>query len=377
MDFIPASFYQNIYMILVTLLTYNVSQRYKVMTTDRLVTNQPWLSFRGISMSSALIVCVLFTLFIGLRPVSYVFCDMANYATDYDRGVGGYFAFDWDAENKIWDNLFAWWTANSLGFNNLMLLMCALNFGCTFAACRRLFPNDTLIAFLVFLGAFSTFTYAVNGVKAGTAAAVFLLAVSYYKNWKICIPLLLAAYGFHHSMIMPVGSFVIACFYKNSKVLLGIWIVCVVISALHITWFQELFATMSADRAADARGADYLMATGDDAYITGFRPDFILYSAAPVIVGRIAILRKNIRSEFYEFFLNLYIITNSIWMLCMYASYSNRIAYLSWGLYPLVLIYPFLKEKWGEGQYRTFYKVVWYHLGFTLVMEYIYYGLLK
>ena len=376
MDFIPASFYQHIFLFLTTVMTLNVVQRYKVMSVNRLVTNQPWERSFASPKGGAVITCVLFVLFVGLRPTSGAyFCDMANYAGEYQFKVGSYFEFEWDTENKIWDNLFHWWYSVDLGFNNFMLTMCAVNFGCTLLACRRLFPNDTLIAFLVFLGAFSTFSYATNGVKAGVAASIFLLAVTYYKNWKICIPLLAISLGFHHSEIMPIGAFVIACFYKNTKMLLYGWIACVLISAAHISWFQELFAAFTADQMKDAHGAGYLTATADSAidYITGFRPDFILYSAAPVYVGWLAINKKNIKSEFYEFFLNVYLITNSIWMLCMYASFTNRIAYLSWALYPLILIYPFLKENWGNNQYKVFSKVVMYHLGFTLVMVYIYY----
>ena len=53
---------------------------------------------------------------------------------------------------------------------------------------------------------------------------------------------------------------------------------------------------------------------------------------------------------------------------------TNRIAYLSWFLYPIVLIYPFLQEEWeDDNQYRIFSVVMLAHLGFTLFMNIIYY----
>lgn len=105
----------------------------------------------------------------------------------------------------------------------------------------------------------------------------------------------------------------------------------------------------------------------------GFRIDFIIYSAAPIIVGWIAFFKKKIISRKYRFLLNLYLLANSIWLLCMYAEFTNRIAYLSWFMLPIVLIYPFLNEEWGEDQYKTFRWVALGHLGFTLFMQYIFY----
>lgn len=324
-----------------------------------------------------LVVAMFFTVFVGLRPIAGEFVDMMNYYGSYVLHEGSMFIFKPTAENLIWDNLFSWWASNRLGFNSFMLLACTINFGCTALACKRLFPNDQLIAFLVFLGAFSTFSYATNGVKAGTAMAIFVLSLTYYKNWRVFIPLVLVSYGFHHSMQLPLCACFLAYLYRNTKVYLYVWGLCILIAAAHITFFQEIFAAMSVDQFNDARGAGYLTESGADAYLTGFRPDFILYSAAPVWIGWQAIFNKNIKSEFYSYLLNVYLIINSIWMLCMYASFTNRIAYLSWGLYPFVLIYPLLKENWGDNQYKLFSKVVVFHLGFTLAMHYIYYVFLK
>ena len=60
-------------------------------------------------------------------------------------------------------------------------------------------------------------------------------------------------------------------------------------------------------------------------------------------------------------------------MLCMYAEFTNRIAYLSWFMYPFVLIYPLVCENWGTQKYRTLSKFMLLHLGFTLFMQIIYY----
>jgi hypothetical protein len=53
-----------------------------------------------------------------------------------------------------------------------------------------------------------------------------------------------------------------------------------------------------------------------------------------------------------------------------------NVAYLSWFLYPIVLLYPFVNIYWSNRQYTYLKYVVWGHLGFTLFMTVIFYGLL-
>ena len=156
---------------------------------------------------------------------------------------------------------------------------------------------------------------------------------------------------------------------------MGLWIACFVIAAFHINYFQNLFVMVGSD--VDDKILDYL---GEDLNSFqgarlkgGLRIDFILYSFIPILIGWIALFKKRIQSGRYTFLLNLYTFINAIWMLCMYALFTNRIAYLSWLMYPVVLIYPFLREKWGKDQYKTFRWVAYGHLAFTLFMTFIYY----
>lgn len=269
--------------------------------------------------------------------------------------------------------MFDFFCANKLGISTLFLLSDILYFGCSYFACRKLFPKDTAAAYLVFLGAFSTFSFSYNGIKAGVASSVFLLALAYREKLWLSIILVLVSWGVHHSMQLPAAAFVMAFFYKNSKVYFAIWGLCVLLAAGHVTFFQNLFAGMS-----DESGASYLQANSADSYLTGFRPDFILYSAMPVLVGYYAVFKKKmVITPYYRMLLNIYLITNSVWMLCMYASFTNRIAYLSWFMYPVVLIYPFLNENWGSFKCRTFSKVMTYHLLFTLFMDLVYTKFIK
>ena len=282
------------------------------------------------------------------------------------------FVFNLKSENILFDNLYAFFCSYKLGWQFFFLLIACVYFICAWKACSKMFRGNALAAFVVYLAAFSTFSYATNGIKAGAAGSIFLLAMAYRDNLKKCIPLIIVSFGFHHSMQLPAVVFIITLLCKNPKVYFWGWAMCLLVAFFHITFFQNLFASMT-----DERGAEYLLSSSESIWggKSGFRIDFVIYSAMPVIVGYYILFKKKLRiSKFYASLLNLYMGTNSVWMLCMYASFTNRIAYLSWFLYPVVLIYPFLNENLGPSRYRTFSKIMLAHLGFTLFMQFVYYG---
>ena len=65
---------------------------------------------------------------------------------------------------------------------------------------------------------------------------------------------------------------------------------------------------------------------------------------------------------------------NGLWLLCMYANFTNRIAALSWLLYPIVLIYPYFSVNIQiKNKNKTFSVVMAVHLLFTLFMAVVYY----
>ncbi len=366
MFFIPAAYYKTIYLILVTLMTFVMYVQYQSQNGVR--------EFKPSYPPGISRLLVLFLIiFIGLRPVSErYFVDMDAYVKFYTWVYeGGKFYFDWDSDNLLFDNLFAWWGSVRLGYTSFFVFVATIYFVGAYLGIRKLFPNHRLTAFLVFLAAFSTFSYGTNGIKAGAATSLFIWALGYRENLKICIPLVLLSWGCHHSMIMVVAAFVVTLFVKNPKYYFWLWGFCFLMAAAHVTAFAHLFAG-----ATTEHGAGYLLGSGgSDGTKGGFRIDFIVYSAMPIIVGWYALVKKNLQvSDLYKKLLSLYLCLNGVWMLCMYAEFTNRIAYLSWFIYPIVLIYPFLNEQWGRNRYKKFGLVMLGHLGFTLFMEVIYYG---
>lgn len=357
-----ASIYQYIYLVIVAIITFAYISRYKSPTFKPSTSN-----------GGELLLVIAMILFFGLRPISGHFVDMSAYAFNLDRLRGETFWFTWDTDNKIFDNLLMWWGANGFDKQLFFLMMATIYMGCAYIGIKRLFSNHAFLAFVVFLAGFSTFSYGTNGIKAGAAASIFIMALGYWDKLYVCIPLMLVSLGFHHSMIMPIAAFVVTVFFKNPKWFYIGWFVCFIMALLHITYFQFLFGSM-----ADEQGAGYLMATEQtsEAHI-GFRPDFVLYSAMPVVIGYLFEMKRKVRlSKTYITLMHFYLMTNSIWMLCMYASFNNRIAYLSWFVYPLVIIYPFVDVYNKDvNKNKKLRKAVIYHLAFTMFMVFVYYGI--
>lgn len=363
-----AKLYYSVYIWVVTFLTIFMATKYSGYSNNRLESHRKETSF------SALVLTICMILFIGFRPVSYIFIDMNNYRELYYAMFGHQYYFYSGAENFLFDNVLGYFASLRLDITYFFFFIALIYFGAIYVATKKLFPKDVFYAIIIYLGAFSTFSYGTNGIKAGAAASLFLCAIAYRKQFFACVIFLILSMGFHHSMIMPIVAFVCACLYSRPKYYFYVWVLCLIIAALHITWFQEFFAGFS-----DDQGAGYLKLVGGhyDSMMRGFRPDFVFYSSAPVMLGYYLIRKCRYRSKFYDFIFCTYTLTNAVWMLCMYASFTNRIAYLSWLMIPIVLIYPFFDYPFLNRQYRKLNIVAFCHLGFTLAVSYIYYGFIK
>ena len=73
-----------------------------------------------------------------------------------------------------------------------------------------------------------------------------------------------------------------------------------------------------------------------------FRWDLLLYSSMPILLGWYTIFKRKLFNKTYLILLGTYIYANVFWVLAIRAMYSNRIAYLSWFIYPIVIAYPLL-----------------------------------
>lgn len=318
---------------------------------------------------NALLYAVFLTIFIGLRPYMDVLSDTIGISQYYKLKMGRIFVFSMNVENKLYDNLILYFASLNIDFRIFLLLMSGLYFICRYIALKKMFQNHVWAAYLLFLASFITYTSSVNGFKAGTAASLFCVAIAYRKNKIISLCFLALSYGMHHSMIVCIMAFLCVSIYKNTKIYLVGWFLSFIIAVLHIKYFQFLFGSF-----ADEKGADYLL-TEHGKWMTGMRYDFVLYSFMPIALAMYIMFKKKvIIDENYKFVLNLYILTNTVWLLCMYANFTNRIAALSWFMYSIVIGYPFLTDKvYFENQDKNFSVVMSLQLLFTLFMQIVYY----
>lgn len=312
-------------------------------------------------------LCILVIIFLGLRPLSGVFVDMMNYAEAYEarqQFIKGGFSFKPDAPNFIFDNVLNFLSLNYYDIVVFFFLIAVIYVICLYFALGKVFPNDVFYALVVYFGAFSTFSYGTNGIKAGAAASIFLLAFAYYRKPIIAALFLFISLGFHHSMTLPIVAFLLAYFVRNPKWYFAGWIFCLIMAIFHVTAFQEFFANF-----ADESGSEYLLADEDEwGGRKGFRWDFILYSLPPIAIGWWAIYKNKVIDRMYQLLLCTYIAVNGVWMLCMYMPYNNRLAYLSWFILPVVSIYPFFKFKMQDNQYKLLNWVTGFYILFSMYM---------
>lgn len=306
---------------------------------------------------------------IGLRPISDKFVDMWNYERGLSVHEGEDFVFTFDTTNFLFDNFMLFLSSIYAPSVVLFFTIAVIYFGGTAIACKKLFPNDALLAYLVFLAAFSTLSYGTNGIKAGAAAAWFLLAIAYRDKPIVSILLLAVSYGTHHSMLVVCLGYIIVNIVKNPKIYFAFWVFALLCAMAHITYFQELFA-----RFADEQAQNYLDTSAEGYFKTeSFRIDFVIYSFFPIYLGYKMVYKYRRASVEYLRLLNLYLMINGIWMLCMYSDFTNRTVYLSWLMYPVVLVYPYLRDFVHPRQYQKVTTVVYIQLGFSLFMYFVFY----
>ncbi len=206
-------------------------------------------------------------------------------------------------------------------------------------------PKHYFLILIFSLTAFSFWGYATNGIRNGMATSIALIGLSFFCKDKIRTvigySLLVLGSSSHKTIAIVIIAANVALFLKNTNINLSIWLFCIILSLLFQDFFKDLLIWLS----DDDRIANYLNqeVNSDKFSQTGFRWDFILYSAAPILLGWYAIIKKGIQDKTYKFLLHTYIFANAFWVLINSAAYSNRFAYLSWFMYPILLAYPLAK----------------------------------
>ncbi|WP_310993541.1 EpsG family protein [Aequorivita marina] len=309
------------------------------------------------------IYLIFLVLFMGLRPISGKFVDMMTYNRLFQHyAIGGSIR----SPNDIAFHIFTQISSQIMSAKIYFLVCATLYVVPLFYVAKKWFKDYWFYALLFLVTSFSFWAYGTNGIRNGIAGSLFLLGMSRDKRvWQITIILL--AIGFHKSMLIPAAAFLLANFYNKPKVLIYGWLFCIPLSLVAGGLFTQFFGTLGLE---DERLAYF---AGENKYNvqfagTGFRWDFLLYSATAVFAGWFYIFKRNYNDKIYFWLFNTYIIANAFWILVIRASFSNRFAYLSWFMIALVILYPLLKHFIVDKQHKKIGLLLLAYSGFTLVM---------
>lgn len=254
------------------------------------------------------------------------------------------------------------------------LLGCSVNVYFIICAFFYLFPlykvskivcgKYSFFLFLICVSSFSFYNYGVNVIRSGIATSVLLLAIINYKDKSLLFTYAFIGMSIHISVLLPFVITLIVLYSKiKEKYCLLIWGISIVLSP----YVTDILKTFFLDIGfMEERASMYLTEEADSDVFSkvGFRWDFVIYSALPIVIGIYCIFRKNIKNVFYLFLFKIYLLTNAIWILVCSVPYSDRFAYLSWFMMPVLVFYPFYVTSQLNGKKRNMsFCVLFYYLG--------------
>ncbi|NJX15161.1 EpsG family protein [Tamlana crocina] len=314
-------------------------------------------------IGSPLLLIVLL-LYIGFRPINGIFIDMTTYAHIFHRYLSG--AYEITSDHGF--SYFLLFCTKVMTLEGFFFLCACIYIIPLYVASKNWFPNHYFFAFLLFIVSYSFWTYGVNGIRNGMATSLYVLAISYHmKNFKKMVIFFVLAYSFHTSMLLPIMAFVCTKYVPDTKKYYFFYILAIALSVTMGGVWENLFAQLG---FADERFSAYLTTDASSSKFssTGFRYDFLLYSAAPIILSGFYKYKSGYQSLIYDRLLHTYIVANAFWVMIIRANFSNRFAYLSWFLMAIIVIYPLLDKNIWKNQFKKIGIITLLYYAFTYLM---------
>lgn len=332
---------------------------------------------RSFDYQPLLMFFVFFTILFGLRPVHNVavyFGDTGNYAGYYERYQNFGILHGDGSDDLGSDWLFVVIEkvcAEIMDVHLWFLLLMCIFVVPTYKGCKQIDRKHGALLMLFCIGSFIFYSSAVNGIRNGIALSIDILAVAALCKKKSVLAAILCfiAVGFHKSALLPAAAMFFTYFVKNPKYMYMTWIGSIGLSLV----VGEQIGNMLSALSFDPRLADNLQGDSDiDGLILEprFRWDFLLYSSMPILLAWYTIFKRKLYDNTFLILLGTYMYANSFWVLVIRAVFSNRIANLSWFLYPILLAYPLLNFPVFKKNHNK--KTAWIlmaHFGFTSLYE--------
>ena len=203
-----------------------------------------------------------------------------------------------------------------------------------YSVCKVTSGKAAVVVSFAYASLFIIYNLTTNILRQGFAVSFVILSYHYFIENKLLKYLIASTVAalFHKTALICLVIFAGYKYIFSLNRLIILWLGLIASCALGInsilgelllsvTGLSTEFSYILSDRAYDG-------------YRVGFRFDFILFSAIPVLLFLI-IKKIEISSEKYEKYLKLYIVANSIFVFFMFIPYSDRIATYSWSLLPI------------------------------------------
>lgn len=374
-SFIPGGAYKYIYIILTFIL---VVARSSAGAQGLLKTES-----RADGYSKAILLGLFFIVFFGTRPTfGLAMADTSGYANVYRMQMNMPVQIDWENGREILWNFICDYMA-SVGFPVWVwfLVVAAIYVMFNIWGIKRIFPHHIYTVFLFYVAFFLFYSGGINGIRNADAYSVVFFALSLYtepkfKNYLLMGVLCFGAYQIHSSVIITIVAFLVSLFFiKRTTHAVLIWGMAILVALASGSSLAQYASTFT----DDGRAAKYLEYANDAEMMrtgfsySGFRWDFLIFSALPIVLGWYVTVKRGVKDRFYQLLLNTYILANAVWVIFIYAAFSNRFAMLSWCIYPYVLCYPLLKfNLWSNSvQRQRTATALWIMLVFSLYMNVI------
>lgn len=376
-EFIEPYYYNVLYYFLLLFLSW-ITVLYHIGSHGQKILHEE--NNNSISQLSAVILTLFFIFFLGLRPVSRGdFGDMWLYALNYEKNSTEYSSISIHGE-WLWNNISVFCSHMGMNDNEYFFTIELLYIGSMFFCACYLTRHNLWLTMLFFFTAFSTYSYGTNGIRNGLACSFTLVAICLLigegrLKKVLSLFLMFCAVGIHRSIVLPSASALMTLYVvKDTKWAFRFWLVSIALSLVLGNAVAQFFAALGFDNRLE----DYYQGQFKEGNIerfssVGFRWDFWLYSAAPVVMIWYVTRFRHFTEIGYTMIANTYLLCNAFWIIVIRSSFSNRFAYLSWFIYPLVIVYPLLRMNLWKDQDRKTAIIYFLYSGFMFFMYFIYY----
>lgn len=363
-DFIPVTFYSALFyhFMLFMIVVLSLSLYGKDLANS---------DIKSLSAKMGFSLVVLLTLYMGSRLPSYHFGDTGNYNKAYQLLQSGEKI---KFENDYIFNYFMLFCSKIISSRVFFFLDAIIYVLPMYLFSKKYLGSYWVFGFIFFVASYSFWPYGVNGIRNGMATSVFIWGLVYYERKWLMYALFALSFGIHNSLIIPIAAFTVAGLYKNPRIYFYIWLASIPLSLAGGGFWGNFFTSLGLgdDRAEAYLNIDTIeeLARNERTTFsqTGFRWDFVLYSAAGVFAGWYFLVKNKVQDKFYTHLWGIYMIANAFWILVINAAFSNRFAYLSWFLMAPVIIYPLLRYRFSPVQNKVLSAVFAAYYLFTYIM---------